>query len=324
MTKKSPYKVLSTSALATFFAVSALVPVATVSAETAYDLDQVIVEKDGQTYSFTLSVYRAALLKEFLTTHDVGYIHSTNGKYYEISAYRSALLKGGNKEQALDLLDDTNLSKDISPIEGQFDNSGEIVPPSGEELFEVLSISAVTKEAIHVSGNDATPSGASAENFNVTVDGAKVVVSEVTPEGDGSYILAVNLDGKKGELSVNGVTQDFNFVTTLEVFVDNKKAASIKGGSSTTVADVLNIDLLLELLPNFNTGVDFDPAFLEEVKTAIKKEFLDATGKTIREVTLADVAGKEFTIALSGSDVNNPDNQIEKTFVIKFEDVSAK
>jgi len=118
-----------------------IVPVVAANAATSYDIDEVVIVQSGQEVSISKSLYQAALTEGFIKSADIEYIHSTNGKYYKKSIFQAAIAEAGSIIGALDFLNSSTYSMNISPVEGEFSGTGQLVPVDPiANNFKVLSI----------------------------------------------------------------------------------------------------------------------------------------------------------------------------------------
>lgn len=84
------------------------------------------------------------------------------------------------------------------------------------DLVEVAALEVKDATTLAVSVTEANKD-LTAENFKVQVDGKEVEVKAAASNGDGSiYTLTIaSLDGKKGEVAVNGVKKAYDFTATV-------------------------------------------------------------------------------------------------------------
>ncbi len=208
---KINFNVMSKTALSALIASAAIVPtiaVPTASAAVA-PVSDVVYDVNGQNTSIGFDNFSEAINAEVLTDLNVKYVKASNGKFYSFADFSEAVNGTDDLDQALQALASSN--KDVAVdniIEGTIDPStgGIVAPEAPVEDFEVTDIAAINKTTVTVKLG-ATPSEIpTAEKFNVTVGSQKVEVTNVTGTNqDGVYDLSVDLDGKEGIVTVNGV-----------------------------------------------------------------------------------------------------------------------
>lgn len=146
------------------------------------------------------------------------------------------------------------------------------------DLVEVAALEVKDATTLAVSVTEANKD-LTAENFKVQVDGKEVEVKAAASNGDGSiYTLTIaSLDGKKGEVEVNGVKKAYDFTATV---VESIKAINAS-----------------ELQVNFSQAVD--------EKTAITKANYELKINNHSDAEILDIQlskdGKVATILLDQS-----------------------
>lgn len=146
------------------------------------------------------------------------------------------------------------------------------------DLVEVAALEVKDATTLAVSVTEANKD-LTAENFKVQVDGKEVEVKAAASNGDGSiYTLTIaSLDGKKGEVEVNGVKKAYDFTATV---VESIKAINAS-----------------ELQVNFSQAVD--------KKTATDKDNYELKINNHSDAEILDIQlskdGKVATILLDQS-----------------------
>lgn len=120
-----PFKVLSATSLATVMAASALIPVASVSANEIQELDvaEFAIVKDGKILKVSADEYNETLLIQGFAEEATAF-GLTNDKYYEANDYNEALLILGTEEEALADLDNSDLELDLPTVDAYLDEEG--------------------------------------------------------------------------------------------------------------------------------------------------------------------------------------------------------
>ena len=162
------------------------------------------------------------------------------------------------------------------------------------DLVEVAALEVKDATTLAVSVTEANKD-LTAENFKVQVDGKEVEVKAVASNGDGSIhtLTIASLDGKKGEVEVNGVKKAYDFTATV---VESIKAINAS-----------------ELQVHFSQAVDATSA------KNVKNYNIKINNNEIKETDIADIAvskdGKVATILLDQTEVafRNGDKYVVQT-----------
>lgn len=127
---KKPYKVLSTAALATVFASSALVPVIAQAEETQIQaaIDSVLVEKDGKVFELDFFLFNELVGEG--ETFDIKYVKA-GGKTFTPAQFNEAFGEASTISEVADLLANAGL---YEPTEVTVDGTVEI-NENGELVF---------------------------------------------------------------------------------------------------------------------------------------------------------------------------------------------
>ncbi|GGG12766.1 S-layer protein [Lysinibacillus alkalisoli] len=165
------------------------------------------------------------------------------------------------------------------------------------DLVEVAALEVKDATTLAVSVTEANKD-LTAENFKVQVDGKEVEVKAAASNGDGSiYTLTIaSLDGKKGEVEVNGVKKAYDFTATV---VESIKAINAS-----------------ELQVNFSQAVDKKTA---TDKANYQLKVNNDTSASILDIQLSE-DGKVATILLDQSVQAKPAFQNGDKYVVQTND----
>jgi len=293
---KKPFNTLSKAALAAVLASTAIIPVASVSADTPYAVEEVIVEQDGQAISIPKALYQAALTEGFVSSSDIEYIRSTDGKYYSKAWYQAAIAEEGSAEAALAFLSTSDKNSDITPVVGEF-IGGEIVPtPPLATALKVESVSAINATSVEVTFAAATADILGAKV--VVKNGAKEVVATKTTdisEGDTTatfdFVTAVDEDALTGVWEVNGVDYNFDVLAQFEAIVEAANEVALLAALLDAGIENVNEDLITA----YKTAIDNDDtaANLADIQAIVKK--VNAANVTAADATAAVKATVDAT-----------------------------
>lgn len=200
---KKPFNTLSKAALAAALVTTAIIPVASVSAATSNTVDEVVIVQDGLQLSVSAGVYREAVIEGLTTATDVGYIHSTNGKYYSSQNYREAVIEKGSESAALEYLNNSKLDAAITPVAGKFEG-GKLVPAEVKGFASVASINATTIEVTFDQKVGSLPEASAFSIPGISVNktafkedtGQKVVILTTSTQSSQAYTLSYNGNSK--------------------------------------------------------------------------------------------------------------------------------
>jgi len=116
---KKPMKTLSTAALATLFATTAIVPVAAADtpAEAQYEIEHVVLDNEGKNYTVSLADFNEAVGEN--VEMKVAHV-KVNGKYYTLADFNEAVGESDSLEEALKSLEESYDEVDLN-VDGTFD-----------------------------------------------------------------------------------------------------------------------------------------------------------------------------------------------------------
>ncbi|AXI01182.1 hypothetical protein DV702_16510 [Sporosarcina sp. PTS2304] len=204
MTKK-PFNTLSKAALAAALATTALIPVASADAATAYSIDEVVIAQGGQQLAISSSDYREAVIEGSVNPATVGHVKSSNGKYYSSTDFREAVIETGSETAALESLNGSSKDKAITTVPGKFVD-GKLVPVT-DEVKSFASVASINATTIEVTFDQKVASLPDASAFSIPGiavtktafkedTGQKVVVLTTSTQSSQAYTLTYNGNSK--------------------------------------------------------------------------------------------------------------------------------